>query len=188
MGEIETKSRKRARRKNVQKIILQTIAAAGVVSVAVMAPNALQMMKVFGLKPVRRQREYITAAQDRLMKKGLIELKGETLCLTAAGEALLTKIDAKRTSLKKPKRWDGKWRMLIFDIPERRRGTREKLRRTLLAAGFARVQDSVWVYPYECEEFIALLKGDLLVGRDMRYIIADSLEGDERYRTHFSVG
>ena len=89
--------------------------------------------------------------------------------------------------LKKPKKWDEKWRLLIFDIPEKRRGMREKIRRTLLAIGFKRLQDSVWVYPYDCEDLIAFLKTDFKVGRDLLYLIIEELEGDKTLREKFGL-
>ena len=41
--------------------------------------------------------------------------------------------------------WDGKWRVLIFDINERRR-LRTQLRRLLDGVGFVRLQDRL-AYP-----------------------------------------
>jgi DNA-binding transcriptional regulator PaaX len=38
--------------------------------------------------------------------------------------------------LNKNKKWDGKWRVLIFDIPETRRFDRDNIRRALISIGF----------------------------------------------------
>lgn len=43
--------------------------------------------------------------------------------------------------------WDGKWRMVVFDLPENRRGLRNELRRQLRAAKFGGLQGSVWISP-----------------------------------------
>lgn len=77
--------------------------------------------------------------------------------------------------------------MLIFDIPEYRKGLREKIRRSLIAVGFERLQDSVWVYPYDCEDFIMLLKADFKVGKDMLYMVVDELEYDLPLRRRFGL-
>ena len=45
------------------------------------------------------------------------------------------------------RRWDRRWRIVIFDIPERRKSVRAKLRRFMQEYGFVRLQDSVWIYP-----------------------------------------
>ena len=77
--------------------------------------------------------------------------------------------------------------MLIFDIPERRRGTRAQIRRTLLQLGFTRLQDSVWVYPYDCEDIVTLFKVDLRVGKDLLYMVVDKMEFDAPLRQRFGL-
>jgi len=86
------------------------------------------------------------------------------------------------------RRWDKKWRMLIFDIREERKNIREKVRRTLISLGFYRLQDSVWVYPYDCEDLVVLLKADFKIGKDLLYIISDEIENDEFLRKAFHLG
>ena len=109
------------------------------------------------------------------------------LRLTAKGEQILRRLELHDFKLRKPKRWDRKWRVLIFDIPERRKNLRPKIRYTLLAIGFIRLQDSVWVYPYDCEDLITLLKADFKIGKDLLYLIVDSIENDFPLRSHFRV-
>src|SRR3989339_239988 len=148
MGVLEEKIKRKTRIKNLEKIILGTVATAGLLSVALLAPNALQALKLLGWKPHRRQREY---------------------------------------KLPHPKCWDKKWRVLIFDIPEKRKYLREKIRNTLGAIGFSQLQKSVWVYPYDCEDLIALLKADFKVGKDVLYVIADKIEYDAPLRAKFGL-
>lgn len=50
------------------------------------------------------------------------------------------------------KKWDGIWRMVIFDIPEKRRQARNLLRRSLKNWGFTPWQQSVWVTKKNCTE------------------------------------
>jgi DNA-binding transcriptional regulator PaaX len=54
--------------------------------------------------------------------------------------------------------WDKKWRMVVFDVPERYRGIRTVLRRFLLSMGFTAWQRSIWITPFdvslEVREFI----------------------------------
>lgn len=53
--------------------------------------------------------------------------------------------------------------------------------------GFLKLQDSVWIYPYDCEELVALLKADFRIGKDILYVIADSLENDGWIKRHFGL-
>ena len=188
MGKMETVSRRRAWRGEIQKIILGTVAAAGILSVALLAPNALRMLKVFGINSAGRKKEIITASRKRLVAQGLLEYTPNGfLKLTKQGERKLRELELHDYKFKKPKHWDKKWRVLIFDIKEERRPLRTKIRRTLTAIGFVRLQDSVWVYPYDCEDLITLLKADFKVGKDLLYLIVDSIENDQWLKKHFGI-
>jgi len=48
--------------------------------------------------------------------------------------------------------WDGKWRLVLFDIPTGQNAQRERLRRYLRDKGFGYVQNSVWITPDPLEE------------------------------------
>ncbi len=148
----------------VGKIILGTIAVAGVLAVAAIAPNALQAIDLFYGKNKRKYHmgSYMKKTVTNLKERGLInfEKKGDKtfVRLTKKGEQALLKYRLRESVIKKPKKWDKKWRMIIFDIKEKRRLIRDELRNELVNLGFLRLQDSVWVYPYECEEIIIMLK------------------------------
>jgi len=43
--------------------------------------------------------------------------------------------------------WDGRWRLILFDVPEARRGRRIRLRRYLRDRGFGYLQNSAWITP-----------------------------------------
>lgn len=75
----------------------------------------------------------------------------------------------------------------MFDIKEPRRSVRDALRRELQAVGFVKIQHSVWAYPYPCEDFIALLKADLHVGKDILYLVVEEMENDYLLKKHFSL-
>jgi len=77
--------------------------------------------------------------------------------------------------------------MIVFDIPERRRVIRNRLRMTMEELGFMRLQDSVWVFPYDCEDFIALLKADMRIGTAVLYVIVEEIENDSHLREHFGL-
>lgn len=191
MGVLEQESKKRAKRIRLGNILLGTLMAAGGLGVAILAPNLLRLLKdadpgwAAKRDPQRRIRESVY----RLKRKGLVEFRIEQgkkrLRLTAKGERMIHSVWSGHFHLQTPRRWDGKWRLIIFDIPEKRRGTRDKIRALVSRLGFFRLQDSVWVYPYDCEELVALLKTDLKIGRAVLYVIADAIEFDTPLRTHF---
>ncbi len=55
------------------------------------------------------------------------------------------------------RRWDGLWRLILFDVPESRSSARNKLRRYLQDCGFGYLQNSVWITPHPVIEQRALL-------------------------------
>lgn len=54
MGKLEQSSRKRSKKKNLQKVILSTIGGAGILAVGLLAPNVIGAMGKLGLLPNRR--------------------------------------------------------------------------------------------------------------------------------------
>ncbi|MFZ2522431.1 MAG: hypothetical protein WAX44_00645 [Minisyncoccia bacterium] len=187
MGDIENKSRKRKARNDLKKIILTSVKLAGYVSLALLAPNAVQYLEKAGFKPIKRQREVMARSRDKLLQNGFLGRENGLIRITEKGLKYLEGMEIRDWKISKPKKWDKRWRMLIFDIPETRKILRNKVRLTLSSVGFLRLQDSVWIYPYDCEDFINLLKADFKIGKDLLYIIADSIEGDKRIRKLFSL-
>ncbi|MEX2013814.1 MAG: CRISPR-associated endonuclease Cas2 [Parcubacteria group bacterium] len=187
MGKLEEKSRKTTRRKNLQSIILTTVARAGIISVGLLAPNVIGAMAKLGLIPNKRQREYVSSSASRMVKKGLLKYNGKFYDLTPLGQEHLRRWEFGNFKLNKPKKWDGKWRLVIFDIPDKKRKTRDQLRVLLRSAGFYLLQESVWVYPYDCEDIIALLKTDFGIGKNLLYLIVEELENDQHLREEFGL-
>lgn len=186
MGIQEEGNRKRARRTNLRRAVLDVVKAAGLLSIVLVAPNTLQALKKLGILDMERRRESIRLTRLRLIRQGYLSVHGEGLVLTGKGEAELRRIGGygQRNIHSK---WDGKWRVLIFDIPNHKRGLRDRLRQSLKSNGFERLQDSVWVYPHNCEDFVALLKSDLRIGKEMQYLVVDSIENDTSLRRIFGL-
>jgi len=193
MGKLEIESRKRQRKANIQHAILNTIYAAGFMSAVIVAPNALQVLRQFDNNYYKKKyREAVVSRSvGRLLDHGLIEFettkRGKFVRLTPKGEAKLRRLDLSQPRALSKKKWDGKWRIVIFDIREYRRLTRDKLRHSLTNVGFLRLQNSVWIYPHDCEDLIVLLKADFRIGKDVLYIIADQVENDKWLRDHFGI-
>lgn len=187
MGKIEKSLATQIRRTKINSAIIATVAVAGVLAVGAVAPNVLGALGSTQFMQKRTQR--IKSSFSRLMHAGYIVLEEahgkKQVRLTKKGEWFAAQIGEGSLIPKKPKHWDGKWRMLIFDIPETRKKSREKIRLTLTTLGFVRLQDSVWVYPYDCEDFINVLKVDLRLGKDVIYVIADRVGNDEHLREQF---
>src|SRR3990167_6065326 len=187
MGKLEEKSRKRTRKKNLQKIILKTVTTAGILGIGLLAPNVIGAMGKLGLLPNRRQKEYVSSSASKMVKKGLLKYNGKFYELTPLGQERMRRWAFADFKLNRPKRWDGKWRVIIFDIPEKKKSVREYVRTLFTQAGLRWLQDSVWVYPYDCEDILTLLKTDLGVGKDILYLIVEEMESDKYLREEFGL-
>ncbi len=190
MKSLEASAAQKSRRRNVRSAMLMTIGVAGVIAVAAIAPNMFQMLGKSGvLAKLKYQTRGILA---RLKMKGEIEFVEHDgkrcVRLTRRGEESLA-MEQQRLSLlaHKPRKWDRRYRLILFDVPEKRKKTREILRHHVQEVGFLRVQDSAWIYPYNCEEFVALLKADLHIGKDVLYAVVEEIENDVWIRKHFGL-
>lgn len=180
---------KKVKKSNIQKFILESVKLAGLISVAAIAPNILTSMKKMGFITHPRQIESIKRSRDRLVEKGLLENKNGQLKITQGGKRYLFRCLSlgDNKELNKNKKWDGKWRVLIFDIPESRRFDRTSIRQALISIGFMRLQDSVWIYPYDCEEIVSLLKAETETEEDVLYMIVEALENDGEVKKYFNL-
>lgn len=135
------------------------------------------------------QRRSFQRALKRLERKHLIGIRTargrEEWYLTDSGEELARRLRL-RLSTTSPKRWDGKWRLVIFDIPERVRGRRDFLRKELGDLGFHPLQKSVWVTPYPLPDEFSEFISDLALGKHFRIVTADHIRDDDDLRELFS--
>ncbi len=179
----------KTQRGEIFKILLALITVTGIVSVGAMAPGLLQIAAPF----VRRRysEPIIKRAVKRLDEKGWIVLKqtGDhwRIDLTARGRTELLAYELGQKRIHAPRRWDQKWRVLIFDIPEKRKPIREQVRNLLRSLGFYRLQDSVWVFPYECQEILALLRTKYGIRHEALYLRVEFLDQDQWLRKEFGL-
>ena len=194
MGSLEKEVKQKTKRQNIRKAILGVIATAGILSVMAVAPNAIQALAMFSDDKYRRRtnpKYMMNRTFYRLLEDGMIFLekndRGKFVKLTDKGKRQLRAWGEYKYFIKKPKKWDGKWRVIIFDIKTKRNNIRDKLRTTLKRIGFIQLQRSVWVYPHDCEDFIILLKADFKIGKDVLYMIVDKIENDMVIKSRFSL-
>ena len=188
MGVLEERTKKRVRKTKIQRVILDTVVTAGILSAAIMAPNVIGALDKLGLVPRKRQREYISSSAAKMVKKGLLKFNGKYYEPTKEGENIFMMWSVGRYRLEKPRKWDRKWRIIIYDIPEKNKGKiRRQINTLFVQTGLYRLQDSVWVYPYDCEDIMTLIKIDFGVGKDVLYVVADEIENDKHLRNHFNL-
>jgi len=127
-----------------------------------------------------------------LYKSKLISTKSnkdgmQTIMLTEKGKrwALTYKIETMHILI--PKKWDKKWRIVMFDIPERLKKTRDVFRIHLRSMGFLELQRSVFIHPYPCIDEIEYVVEHYNIGKHVRFIVADSIDNEQYLKRRFDI-
>lgn len=85
------------------------------------------------------------------------------------------------------KRWDGKWRVVIFDVPERYHRLRDIFRMRLKQLGLYPLQLSVYVSPYPCFDEVEFLRELYGIAFTVRYLLVEKIEDDSLLRRQFHL-
>lgn len=151
-----------------------------------------RILRLMGKEWRYMRRAALWRAVGALYKSKLVQAKLNadgtyTLLLTEKGKqrALTFKLD--EMEIKKPSRWDGKWRMVLFDIPEKRKKVREALRMRLRRLGFLEFQKSVFVYPYPCDDEIDFVIEFYAVRAHVRKVVTESMDNELHFRLKFGL-
>ncbi len=178
---------------NQQKVLL--LLRAGV---------ALSLMKATGVKRQTRvlhdiadewrmlnrialERSIESLYRSKLVKRKVHQDGTVTLVLTEAGIERALRYDLAKLSIAKPKRWDGKWRLVMYDIPEDERDLRLELLRRLKHLGFVELQHSVFIHPYECKDEIEYLIEVYDARTYIRRLVVEEIDTPEPLLKHFNL-
>ena len=108
------------------------------------------------------------------------------ILLTQEGRRKAVRFNIEEMRLAKPERWDKKWRIVLFDIPEKKRRARDILRDKLRELGFYEWQKSVFISPYPCLDEIEFIAEYFDIRNHVRYAEATSVmnEAELKYAFH----
>jgi len=179
----------------IVKDILYWLAISGAVFIAASSPYFVwNLEKEFfkWLKGKRYKRKKTYNAFYRLRKEGCIEIEKKNhqiyICLTEKGKKKAGWLQIDSLEIKKPKRWDKKWRIVIFDIAQLKKLYRDAFRGKLKELGFYPLQKSVWIHPYDCRDEIGLLREFFgLNQRELRIILAEDIGRDDWLKNIFKL-
>lgn len=176
----------------ITKDILKALLITGVICVAGQSPyfvrNLMKNFKKWKKYPPKK----IYNSFYSLKKQSCIEIKNINrqiyISLTPEGRKKAGIFQINNLKIKKPKKWDKKWRIIIFDIPNLKNMCREALRGKIKELKFYQLQKSVWVYPFDCEAEIELLKDFFgLSEKEIILIIAEKIPNDENLKKFFKL-
>lgn len=123
----------------------------------------------------------------RLRKRGDITMKKDSVKITQKGKDRIINYQLEELKIRKPKRWDKKWRLVIFDIPESRKDIRDLLSRKLKDLGFLRYQKSVFICPYPCQNEINYINGLLMTSPYVKLLTAIKIDDAGHFMKKFNL-
>lgn len=128
---------------------------------------------------------------DKLLRKGQVEVReteeGIMVRITDRGRTAVIKRKLEEVGIAKPTKWDGKWRMVFFDVEELERGKRDLFRKWLVRLGLRRMQKRVWVHPYPLDDEIKFLREIVRVPHGVKLVTAERIENDEDLKDWFDL-
>lgn len=142
----------------------------------------------FGHGPKNYQNYHRTVY--RLRQGGFIKKEDDIYKLTSLGEKEAFFSFLKTAEYISPNNigvWDKKWRIIFFDVPEKKRRYRDELRSMLKVIGFKEFQKSIWIYPYKVPMFLKEILFEEGIKRYTRLITTDSIEYDKDLRKMFNL-
>lgn len=127
----------------------------------------------------------------RLYQQKVVDFKntdGQTIIiLTEKGKKKILSYQLEKIMIEKPPKWDGKWRVIIYDIKKERKILGDIFRRFLQKMQFIKLQKSVYLTPYPCDEQIEFLRQYYGLGEEILYLVAQKIENEEVYKKYFGL-
>jgi CRISPR-associated endonuclease Cas2 len=126
----------------------------------------------------------------QLKKRGIIKKDGEKYRLTPLGKekAFWAHLEnTLNTPRPKPENWDHMWRLITFDIPEKKRSLRDELRSILKILGFRELQKSIWVSPYEIPALVNELITSGKIQAETRILTVKEINYDKDLKKYFKL-
>jgi len=176
--------------------LLKILALSGAIVISLSSPfggtKLVKELITHYLKNREFQRKRFLQDLKRLQRRELIKYKelpdGKIeMTITKNGKEKLLSYDLDDLQLKKPEKWDGLWRLVMFDIPHYHKKARDAFRHKLKDMKFYPLQKSVFLTPYPCEDEIDFLGTVLSVRNCVLILYVKTFEGEEKLRHHFNI-
>ncbi len=170
----------------IQRDILDDLSASDLLyGFFLSARSTTRMMRLAREHSIHRQNR--KRALKQLEQRGYIRVQGENCSITKKGRVALGTEIAKTRALLKHKKWDKKWRIVVYDIPQAYAPLRSRVRGILKSAGFVLLQQSIWVFPHECRQLMQLIKEEPHIAPFVLYGVLESIESEKQLRERFKL-
>ena len=170
------------------KDILIGLATGGVIVSSFALPNVASLLKFFSPDNYR-ERQKISRNLKSLKEKKLIEIYDNygLVAITEKGNKRVLKYQIDELKISRPKKWDKKWRIITFDVPERFKKARDALSKKIKDMEICKMQKSVYVCPFDCENEIDFICEVFNVRKYVRYIVAENIGDEEELKKFYNL-
>ncbi|MBI2052271.1 MAG: hypothetical protein HYT38_01155 [Candidatus Sungbacteria bacterium] len=145
-------------------------------SIKVKGVSSRKISKVLWRLRQTRVLEFLEEDDDRIK-----------IVLTEQGKKKILEYRFDSMVIKKAKKWDGRWHIVVFDIPENKKSARNGLGEKMRNLGLVPFQKSVWIYPYNCQNEVDFIAEVFGVGKYVHYIVTRSITNDDLLRSKFGL-
>lgn len=172
------------------KNILKFIGGTAFVVGSLALPQLPIVYKLFDAESWK-EKEKIRRAINRLENKKYVKKYKkdgiDTIEITENGRKEVLKYKLDEIKIKEQKRWDGTWRIIMFDIPEKKKIARDGLTLKLIRMGCAPIQKSVFVTPYECEKEIKFIGEYFGVSKYIIFLETEKISNEDSLKDEFEL-
>ncbi len=169
---------------------LKIIGSAGFSGLSLVAPSASRGLALMLGKSPAQQANTSRLLYD-LKRQALIDVTGQAgrikYTLTPAGAYRLQELAIDEIAIAHPKKWDGRWRLVAFDVPVKQSRRRQEFVAKLQALNFFMLQRSLWVHPFPCFSEVEEIAGHYNVLRHCSLMEITHTDGASarKLRYHF---
>jgi len=182
----------KVKKSKTRKILGYLAAGSGVALLSLVNPTLPHQLLKLYLRQKKFQRGRFLMDLRRLQRRELIEYRefgdgSVKITLKAPGKRLAAHYRFDELQIIKPRSWDRRWRLVMFDVPHEKRMARDALRNKLREMGFYQLQKSVFIYPFPCEKELEFVAAVLDVRSYMLIIVTSDFEGSDKLAHYYGL-
>ncbi|MDO8604061.1 MAG: hypothetical protein Q7K40_01480 [bacterium] len=191
-SKLQRHARQKPRRSALQQKILLLLSAGLALGLTRNPNQYFRIVREAGKELDKINRGSLNRAIRSLYESKLVSTKDNhdgtlTLVLSKEGKQLALTYNINNMEIKKPTQWDGKWRIVMFDVPEPLKKVRDSLRMHFKNMGFYEFQKSVFVHPYPCAKEIEYIVEFYEAQKYIRFIVATDIDNALELKKNFHL-
>lgn len=178
---------KKYTRGEIAKVILKSLLIGGAVILVLSSPHATRIIANY-FKGNRRKfmRSVGNLKKSKYINSYYRDGK-EMIEITESGKKRSLQYDFEDMKIRTSKSWDGIWRIVTYDISEKRKRGRDQFVIKLKELGFYPYQKSMFIFPFKCKDEIEFMKEHLFLGDSIHYIEATRIDDEEVLKKKFGI-